>query len=264
MESIYSDLISAIENLSPIEFFLLSLICGISLWLILLSIEFLVCGLCRDRLVCFNRFVPFVRRIFIKLGFDWENYVRLKKQAADERGTYSCVPCLGTGFLSAVCSCFYFRICLCKDFFFFNMELAMVRVRQSISKNALYLGRNNFEVTYTINSKLYKFRVKPLRGPSCVPIKVYSSERTRDCSARVLPYAGPCRDWHGLVYTPDFWEEVGLEIEIEDHVFYYGQHDTIPSLKTLTDDVKEQQKIKDQEEQRRIEIREGEVELLPI
>ena len=65
---------------------------------------------------------------------------------------------------------------------------------QYMNSSLIRLGRNAFLVTYTINGKIYKMIVRPVRGPS--PVLQVISDNEEDITLQVLPYLGPRYDWH--------------------------------------------------------------------
>ena len=61
-------------------------------------------------------------------------------------------------------------------------------------------GKNKYEISYTINGKIYKIISKKQRGPS--PILQISNELDVDVTQDILPFLGPGYDWHCNTFTP--------------------------------------------------------------
>jgi len=78
-----------------------------------------------------------------------------------------------------------------------------ISAMQKINKTVLKLGKNVYEVSYTINGKLYKMLVSPNRGPS--QILMVCDENNNNITELVIPYMGPNYDWHGNNITPGFF-----------------------------------------------------------
>jgi hypothetical protein len=78
-----------------------------------------------------------------------------------------------------------------------------ISVCQTMNKTVKRLPKNKYEVAYTINGRLYKMIVKPIRGPSLIEKIV--DEGGVDIMLLVIPYLGPRNDFHGTPLTPKFF-----------------------------------------------------------
>lgn len=82
------------------------------------------------------------------------------------------------------------------------------------------ISKNSYDVVYYLNNKLYKMRVKSKRGPA--PVLMITTEENVDITDRVLEYAGPEYNFHGVPITPLFFGTNRLIMEMADgttHVF---------------------------------------------
>jgi hypothetical protein len=93
-------------------------------------------------------------------------------------------------------------------------EAIYITLVQKLNKSVKKIDRHTFEITYVINGKLYKMRVKPKRGPS--PVLQISNEEQSDVTDQVLPYMGPSYDWHGNTFSPDCFGHQTLVFEFAD------------------------------------------------
>jgi hypothetical protein len=65
---------------------------------------------------------------------------------------------------------------------------------QWLNSSLKKIDRNTYEISYIINGKLYKMRVKPQKGPK--PVLQVIDECSEDVTTEVLQYLGPNYDWH--------------------------------------------------------------------
>jgi len=77
------------------------------------------------------------------------------------------------------------------------------------------IGKNKYEISYTVNGKIYKMLVTPKRGPS--PILEIRDEKTEDdLTNKILPYFGPDYKCHGTSLYPELLGYNGLVFELAD------------------------------------------------
>lgn len=77
-----------------------------------------------------------------------------------------------------------------------------------------------YELSYVINGQLYKILISPLRGPRRV-LLVYDDQE-EDMTDSLISYMGPEENFHGGVYTPDFFDKNELVFEMstgEEKIF---------------------------------------------
>ena len=70
-----------------------------------------------------------------------------------------------------------------------------------------HVDKKTVVVSYMLNGKMYRIVTRPKRGPSEV---LLICEGDEDVSDLVMPFMGPCDDWHGTPFTPSFWGKESL------------------------------------------------------
>jgi hypothetical protein len=75
-------------------------------------------------------------------------------------------------------------------------------------------GKDGYILSYSINSRVYKTIINPVRGP--FPIISVHDENMNDVTAEVLPFFGAERNWGGKKYKPSFWNKKQLIITLYD------------------------------------------------
>ena len=72
---------------------------------------------------------------------------------------------------------------------------------QYMNNSVKKINSKTYEITYVVNGRLHKMLVTPAFGPD--PILQVSNEHEHDITDSIVPYLGPCRDWHHRPFTPD-------------------------------------------------------------
>ena len=85
-------------------------------------------------------------------------------------------------------------------------EFVRIYLTQYVFHNSKRVGKNIYEIEYTINCKSYRFLVKYKQGPS--KYKSFMKDESTDVSERVMPFLGPNDNFHGISYTP---QDLGFE-----------------------------------------------------
>lgn len=85
---------------------------------------------------------------------------------------------------------------------------------QYMNSTVRMIDYKTYEITYIVSGKIYKMLVTPPRGPT--PILQISDDTSNDVTDIVLPYLGPSFDWHGKVFSPDFFGHTSLTFELSD------------------------------------------------
>lgn len=83
---------------------------------------------------------------------------------------------------------------------------------QYLDNSVKKIDKNKYELRYTINGKLYKMIITPVRGP--IPIVSVKNEKNEDITDEVIPYLGHKNDWNGYKYYPIFFNSTELKIEL--------------------------------------------------
>ena len=80
------------------------------------------------------------------------------------------------------------------------IQLFYISFIQKITKNIQKIDKNSYELSYIINNKLYKLKLKIQKGPS--PILQIINNDDDDITYKILPYLGPDYNLNGIKYTP--------------------------------------------------------------
>ena len=80
------------------------------------------------------------------------------------------------------------------------IQLFYISFIQKIAKNIQKIDKNSYELSYIINNKLYKLKLKIQKGPS--PILQIINNDDDDITYKILPYLGPDYNFNGIKYTP--------------------------------------------------------------
>ena len=108
-------------------------------------------------------------------------------------------------------------------------ESLYINLLQYLNKSLVKIDKNNYELTYVINGKLYRNRVKIKRGPN--PIIQIIDESSEDVTDIVSPYMGPQYNWHGNNLTPSILGYKTLIFEMSDSTEkIYGENEIISSF----------------------------------
>ena len=94
------------------------------------------------------------------------------------------------------------------------LETLFIVMLQKLNSTIKKIDNNTFEISYVVNFKLYKFIVKPRRGPS--PILQVINDNKQDVTTDVLPFLGPNYDWHGNKLDSSFFNTKCLTFEMAD------------------------------------------------
>lgn len=107
-----------------------------------------------------------------------------------------------------------------------SYHLVHVYLTQYIFHNSKRIGKNLYEIEYTINCKPYRFLVKYKTGPS--KYKKFLQSSGQDVSDRIFPFLGPNDDFHRIAYAPkDFGYETLTVEYLNGDVREFKVHDTI-------------------------------------
>lgn len=83
-----------------------------------------------------------------------------------------------------------------------------------LNKSVHKIGKNKYEVSFTINEKHYKMVVKPDKGPP--KILMITDKNNEDVSELIFPYLGPNHNWFNNTFTPQFFGYDELNFELND------------------------------------------------
>lgn len=81
------------------------------------------------------------------------------------------------------------------------LQLLKITLFQYLNQNVKRIGKNEYELSYSINGQLYKMRIVPKRGMKSVLTVIDQDDE--DATDNITSYLGPKEDWHHHVYTPN-------------------------------------------------------------
>jgi hypothetical protein len=99
------------------------------------------------------------------------------------------------------CNILWISICLV-------FKALWINIIQNLNNTVIYLGENNYLITYSVKGVVYKMIVKPPRGPKKF-LYIYDENKI-DVSDLLFPYLGPDDNFHGKKYTPKFFDKQQL------------------------------------------------------
>ena len=94
------------------------------------------------------------------------------------------------------------------------LQALWINIIQYLNNSIIPMKNGKYKVTYVIKGKTYRMIVKPKKGPRKVLI-VYN-ENQEDVSYLVFPYLGPDENFHGDMYTPNFFDCDELVFELSN------------------------------------------------
>lgn len=94
-------------------------------------------------------------------------------------------------------------------------QMIYISILQYLNSTVRMIDNSTYEVTYVINSRMYKMIVKPVKGPRLI-LQV-RDDSDCDITDVVLQYIGPKYDWHGTAVDPSFFNNSSfLTFELAD------------------------------------------------
>ena len=85
-------------------------------------------------------------------------------------------------------------------------------VCQTLNGTFRQINKNTFEVSYVVGGVMYKMLVKAKRGPRKIVCCV--DDDLNDFTDTLNAYYGPSEDFHGHVFTPDFFNKNSLTFSL--------------------------------------------------
>jgi len=89
-----------------------------------------------------------------------------------------------------------------------------ISLLQYINNSVKQIDKNIYEINYVIEGIFYKMIVIPKKGPH--PILQIRNENHVDITDNILPYYGPCHDWHSITVIPQFFKCKTLIFDMSD------------------------------------------------
>ena len=87
---------------------------------------------------------------------------------------------------------------------------------QWFNKSVVRIDKNTYEITYAIGGNLYKFQVKPKRGPKLLIQAL--DENDADVTSQIQVWLGPYENCHGTAITPAFFGKKELVLSLSTGV----------------------------------------------
>lgn len=101
-----------------------------------------------------------------------------------------------------------------------------ISLLQFCNNSVICIDKNLYQVTYTINGKLYKMLVKQTKGPN--PFVKITNEMDMDITNDILPYIGPQYNFHGSNLTPRSLHCKSLTFTLNNgNIYTYQEKDII-------------------------------------
>lgn len=102
-------------------------------------------------------------------------------------------------------------------------KVLWINILQYLNSSITKIDKNTYELSYVLNSKLYKILINNKTGPRKVIL--VSDETQTDVSYLITPYLGPKEDFHGRYMTPEFFNRKELIFELsngEEKIFKHN------------------------------------------
>ena len=94
------------------------------------------------------------------------------------------------------------------------LQAMWISIFQYMNTTITPLEGGKYQVTYIIKGKTYKMVVKPIKGPK--KVLLVSDNNQEDVSYKIIPYMGPEDNFHGKLYTPNFFNHTELIFEMSN------------------------------------------------
>lgn len=74
------------------------------------------------------------------------------------------------------------------------LESTYLSILQYMNNSVTKIDPKTYDISYVINGRMYKIRVKPRKGP--IPVLKIVRDDGTDLTSELLPYMGPGYDWY--------------------------------------------------------------------
>jgi hypothetical protein len=92
------------------------------------------------------------------------------------------------------------------------LQSIYINICQYFNKSLKQINKNTYELTYVIRGNIYKIIIPLKFGPN--DILLIFDENLNDITDIIMPYFGPCNNFHGNDYTPEFFNYNQFNIEL--------------------------------------------------
>ena len=82
----------------------------------------------------------------------------------------------------------------------FTLNYLYIYISQHIFHNSILINKHIYDIEYSINCKIYRFRTSYKKGPS--KYSQFIDHTGQDISEYIFKYVGPNDDFHNINYTP--------------------------------------------------------------
>jgi len=105
-------------------------------------------------------------------------------------------------------------------------KVVYISIIQKFSKNIIKIKKNTYELTYSVNSKIFKYRFGIKKGP--LKILQIIDYNNNDVTSKITPYSGPQYDFHMIKYTPADFNHLELTFNLfNGKVLTFKENDII-------------------------------------
>tara|TARA_A100001011_G_C14318317_1_gene849077 strand:+ start:3725 stop:4177 length:453 start_codon:yes stop_codon:yes gene_type:complete len=105
-----------------------------------------------------------------------------------------------------------------------------LKLWQKCNKSLRKIDKNNYELTYMVENRIFKYKFNLPLGPS--PVLMVINEHEEDITKEIKEIMGPMYNWHGIAaVTPDLLGYKSLTFELSNgEQKNYNDHEVIPNF----------------------------------
>ena len=92
------------------------------------------------------------------------------------------------------------------------LKVIYILIIQKFSKNLNKIKKNTYDLSYSVNGKLFKYRFKIEKGPP--KILQIIDHNNNDVTSKIAPYSGPLGNFHQIQYTPADFKAIELTFNL--------------------------------------------------
>jgi len=113
-----------------------------------------------------------------------------------------------------------------------------LNILQYLNSTIKKIKHNKYELTYNINGKIYKLLINIKKGPRTITSiyqdhgEVMDMDRkicynhTENLNDEILPFLGPCENFHGIIYTPKMFNKTSITFRMSNGKEFSFWNDT--------------------------------------
>jgi len=118
------------------------------------------------------------------------------------------------------------------QFIQFIFNYIYIYISQNIFHNTIVIHKHIYDIEYSINCKIYRFRTSYKKGPS--KYSQFIDDQGNDISEDLFKYVGPNDDFHNIDYTPNDFDCSSITIIYSDDTHKTFQNNDILSKQYFT------------------------------